>query len=187
MSAMSYGTFHAYSGCTLQTSLLDCPMTKNMLLESVREAGAALHFDLIAYIICETEFHLILRIFEGGTPLPKVMKDIKYRFSRKYNAGFGTRGTTWSRRYEKKRIESTANPDAYFKWLIAKLAAASKTEYSTDDRFSSLRGFYEPRCTTTLETKKHRIYEEAGKTEMERRREFRRYREIYRETKFLDP
>ena len=180
-------TFHAYSGCTMQTSLLDCSVTKNMLLESIREAGAALRFELVAYVICRAEFHLILRIFEGGTPLPRIMKDIKYRFSRKYNAGFGTSGTTWSRRYGKKRIDSTANPDAYFKWLIAKLAEASEMEYVKGDRFSSLRQFYEPGCSPMLATEKHRVFEDAGKTDRERRREFRRYREIYMETKFLDP
>lgn len=187
MLQTAYGTFHAYSGCTLQNSLLGCEKTKNMLLESIREAGKALSFELIAYIICDAEFHLIVRIQEGGTPLPKVMKDIKYRFSRKYNSGFGTRGTTWSRRYGKKRIESTANPDAYFKWLIAKLAETSNAEYGTAGRFSSLGSFYEPRYVPELKTDRHRVYEEAGKTEGERRKEFWRYREMYREAGFLDP
>lgn len=185
------GTYHTHSSCTLQHSLLNCPRTKKMLLSSIREVQDHLQFELIAYVICSTEFHMIIRTFDGGSPLHLVMKGIKYKFSRKYNAAFKNKGTTWSRRYDKKRIENSADPAGYFKWLVAELAAVQNTEHwmteAKENSFSSINTFFVQGFRPELKIAEHRTFLAAGKNTRERIREFRRFAGIYRETKFLDP
>ena len=190
MTASSPGTYLTSSICTLKHPIMNSAGIKNLFIESIQETQVHREFDLVAYLILDTTFYLIVKTFTAKTPLPTIMKEIKYRFTRKYNALSGNIGTTWSRKYSKIRIEDSLNPSGYFKWLIASLSANkpdSLTEKNCRTRsFCSLDSFFKEEFRPELKITEHELFLEAGATTQERIREFRRYAEIYREVKFLD-
>lgn len=190
MHAAIPGTYLTSSTCTLLHPIMNSILVKDMFMASVRETQSHREFDLVAYIIFDDTFHLIVRTFKDKTPLPLIMKEIKYRFTRKYNALSGNIGTTWSRKYSKIRIDDSADPSGYFKWIVARLfSSRPEGNASKNDEvrsFCSFGSFFRKGFIPELKLAEHEFFLAAGATEQERMREFRRFAEIYRETKFLD-
>lgn len=183
-------TYHTFSQCTLQKGLMTDACVKTMFLKSIKETQENLNFDLVAYVVLDNHFHLIIKTRKNEASVSRIMKDIKYKFTRKYNAKYNTQGTTWSKRYGKKIIEEAVDPDKYFKWLIAYLAHNPvKKNAVLDPRqyaFSSTNSFYILGYKPELKITTHEIFTSAGSDSHERIKEFLRFEEIYKETLFLD-
>ena len=182
-------TYHTFSQCTLQKGLMTDKCVKSMFLKSIKETQETLNFDLVAYVILDNHFHLIIKTKKNEASISRIMKDIKYKFTRKYNGKFNTQGTTWSKRYGKTIIEESIDPDRYFKWLIAYLAFNPVRKNAVVDprkySFSSINTFFIPGFTPELKITPHEIFLSSGVDLNERIKEFLKFEEIYKETLFL--
>lgn len=104
--------YHIYQRGNNGEYIYQSPKHKYFLLKQFNEYNAKYDFMLLAYVIMDNHYHLIIKT--GETPIDKIMFSINNIMSRFLNRELGRTGHVFEGRYNSKLVES----DEYLVWLL---------------------------------------------------------------------
>lgn len=104
--------YHIYQRGNNRAYIFENPKHKFFLLKLIKEYNKRFDFQLLAYVIMDNHYHLIVRT--GKTPIDSVMFSINNIMSKYLNRELKRTGHVFEGRYHSKLIET----DAYLLWLL---------------------------------------------------------------------
>lgn len=168
--------YNTWSQCCGQENLLESKAIKHLFLQTVKETAEKMKFEILTYQVMDNHFHLIIKTVHGGKTISDIMKDIKYRFSRKFNKAFNRKGTLWTGRYECQVLENALSAHEHLLWLIWYIAynpCRKKTVSDPRDYpFGSINLFLTESIQIDIDVHFHEAYINLGKTASQRQMHF---------------
>lgn len=104
--------YHVFQRGNNRENIFNEPIEKGYFIKQIIEYMDAYEFELLAYVIMDNHYHLILRTKEVA--LNKIMHGINNVYSKFYNHRHERTGHVFEERYSSKLVED----DAYLIWLL---------------------------------------------------------------------
>ena len=112
------------------------PAAAKHLVEVIRQVEIEEAFNLIAYVVMPDHMHLVVWL-PPSLSSGRVMKMIKGRFAREYQAKGGKKGSFWQSRYHEKALRCDEELSAAVEYVHHNPVAAGLTVEPATYRWSS--------------------------------------------------
>jgi putative transposase len=110
--------YHVISRTNRKEFLLESPLAKNLLLETLRQAKRKYEFQIDNFVIMDNHIHLLLWP-PLSIGLPILMKWILGVYATRYNRAFTSCGHVWADRYFSHPIASLSEYRVIFSYIDA--------------------------------------------------------------------
>ena len=131
--------YHVFSRGNNRQDIFICDDDRNLFLDTIGQMSERFDIDILAYVLMNTHYHLLLRTPEGN--LSRSMQWLGTAYTRRFNLSHAQSGHLFQGRYKSILVENDAYPMQLSFYIHKNPLRAGMVKRLIDYRWSSYRAY----------------------------------------------